>query len=229
MTIHTVFEIMSQNLTANAAATTNYKQQLASMNSVASVAYDSTTPEHIRTKLQAAIRNLRQKAYHQLQSEAKLSMPPLKQQISALRDVPLADKRKLLDAMPIIPVTAGAALLGVAEADLHDINSLNCGVFGDIYLGRRCNSMNELVLIAKNPGWLRHRPQLAAALVTPDPKMVYAMTFVNISTAMGYTNMTLRELRMQAQGIYRFHRCNFTYRVSDLEDIRVAKLKAQQQ
>jgi hypothetical protein len=207
----------------------SYKQHLALAGSVASVAYDSTTPEEVRIKLSAVIQNSYKDAYLQLRSETKLSMTPVDQQISALRDAPLAEKRKLLNAMPIIPVPVGAAFLGAAEADLHDINSQNCGVFGDIYLRRRCNSMNELVLIAQNPGWMRYRPHLAPALMTPDPEILYAMTYVDISTAMAYTNMTLRELRMQAQDIYRFYRCNFTYRVLDLEVIRVAKLKAQQQ
>jgi hypothetical protein len=226
--MQTMTDILLHNLTANADATTNYKQQLASMNGVASVAYDSTTQEHIRTKLQAAIQNARQKAYCQLRSETNLNIP-VNQQISALKDVPLADKRKLLDAMPIITVPIGAAFLGVAEADLHDINSQSRGVFGDIYMGRHCNSMNELVQIAKNPGWLRFRPHLAPALMTPDPEMLYSMTYVDISTATSYTNMTVRELQMHAEDIYRFHRCHFTYRVSDLEEIRAVKLKAHKQ
>ncbi|QJE00488.1 hypothetical protein HH212_11035 [Massilia forsythiae] len=225
MGIHTVSQIMSQNLAVKAAAMNSYKQQLALTGSVARVIYDSATPEKVRNKLRTAIQTSEEKAYRQLRYEAKLSMIPVDQQVSALRDVPLVDKRKLLDAMPIIPVPIGSAFLGVAEADLHDINSQSGGVFGDIYMRRRCNSMNELALIAKNPGWLGRHSDAAPALTSPDSKMLDGMTYVDIWTAMAYINMSWDEMKEQVEANGRYHRCDRTYRVSDLEEIRVAKLR----
>lgn len=228
MNTYTAYQIMSQNLAVKATAMKSFKQQNALMISVEMLAYADTVPDDMRASLLAAIANGKEKVQRQMRSEANVSRIPMDQQISALRKAPLEEKHYLLDSMPIISVPIGAAFLGVAEADLHDINSQNCGVFGDFYLRRRCNSMNELLLIAQNPGFLRFRPDGAPPLMSPDSKMLYEMTFVDISTAMAYTNMSMHELQMKAQQIYRFYRCDFTYRVSDLEDIRLAGLKAQQ-
>jgi len=228
MNTYSASQLMAQNLAAKATAMKSFKQQNALMISVEMHAHADTVPDNIRAKLLAAIGNGKDKAHRQMRSEANLSKISLGQQISVLRDAPLNEKHYLLDSLPIIPVPIGAAFLGVAEDDLHDINSDSYGVFGDVYLRRRCNSMNELLLIAQNPGFLRFRPDGAPPLTLPNSKMLYGMTFVDISTAMAYTNMGLHELQMKAQQIYRFYRCNFTYRVSDLADIRIAKLKAQQ-
>lgn len=228
--IHTVSQIMSQNLAVKAAAMNSYKQQLVLTDSDASLAYASTTPEDVRATLRLAIENSHQKAYRELRFAAKLSMIPVDQQISALQDVPLTDKRKLLDGMPIIPVTIGAAFLGVAEADLHDINSQSRGVFGNTYLRRRCNSKNELALIAKNPGWLgRHSDASPPPLTPPDFEMLDRITYVDIYTAMAYINASWDEMKEEVQATGRAQSYNRTYRVSDLEAIRLAKLWVAQQ
>ena len=219
---------MSQNLAVKAAAMNSYKQQLALTGSVANVAYAPTTSEEIRATLRSAIQNSHQKAYRQLRSEAKLSMIPVDQQISALRDVPLTDKRKLLDAMPIIPVPVGAAFLGVAEAELHDINSHSCGVFGDLYLRRRCNSMNELALIAKNPSWFGRHSDASPALTSPDSKMLDGIVYVDIYTAMAYVDLSWKEMKQRVDANGPYYRYGRTYRVSELEEIRLAMIRVQQ-
>lgn len=228
MTIHTVCEIMSQNLAVKAAAMNRFMQQRAMTASLANEAYDSTIPEKIRAKLRTVIQISNENAYRQLRSNTKLSMIPMDHQISALRDVPLADKRKLMDAMPIIPVPIGAAFLGVAEADLHDINSQSGGVFGEIYLRRRCNSMNELALIAKNSGWLKRRYDPSPAVTSLDSKVLDALTYVDIQTAIAYTNMSWREIKDGVQANGRVQGYHHTYRVSDLEEIRLAMLWVRQ-
>jgi hypothetical protein len=228
-TINNPIQTMSQNLAVKAAAMNNHKQQLALAGSLHSVTYASTTPEEIRAKLRPAMQNSYEQAYRQLRAEAKLCTIPVDHQISALREVPLADKRMLLDAMPIIPVPIGAAFLGVAEANLYNINSQSCGVFGDIYLRRRCNSMNELAMIAKNPGWLEGHSNASRALKSPDSKMTDRITYVDIYTAMAYINMSFNEIQEEIHANGRAGLYNHTYRVSDLEEIRLAKLWVQQQ
>lgn len=228
-TINTALETALQNLAFKASAMNSYTQQKALMASVACAAYDSDVPAHIRATMRAAIQNADEKAHLQLRSEVKSTLIPVDHQISALKDAPLTQKRKLLDALPIIPVPIGAAFLGVAEADLHQLNSQSGRVFGDLYLRRRCNSMNELLLIAQNPGWLRYRPDGSPALISPDSEMLYAITYVDIWTAIAYTNMSWDEMRKQVEANGRNYRCDRTYRVSDLEEIRVAMLKAKQQ
>ncbi len=226
MTSYNPLELTSQNLAFKASAMKSYKQQKALMASVACLADASTMPKDIRTKLLAVIGNGDEKAYRQLRLEAKLSTISMDQQMLALQSAPLAHKRKLLDALPIIPVPVGAAFLGVAEADLYYLNSQNCGLFGDIYLRRRCNSMNELLLITENPGWLRYRPDGCPALMVPDSTMLYMLTYVDIWTAIAYTNMSWAEMKKQVEPTGRYYRYERTYRVSDLEEIRVAKLKS---
>jgi hypothetical protein len=227
MSIDTVFQIMSQNLAVKAAAMNSYKELHAMAASLAKEADHSTIPEKIRTKVRTVIQISNEKAYRQLRSKTKLSMIPVNQQIFALRDVALVHKRKLMDAMPIIPVPVGAAFLGVAEADLHDINSQSRGAFGDMYMRRRCNSMNELLLIAQNPGWLPYRSDSSPALVSPDSSVLDSVTYVDIRTAAAFINMELDEVSEKVQSNGRFsYFYGPTYRVSDLEKIRVAKLNA---
>ncbi|MCS0631664.1 hypothetical protein NX786_20260 [Telluria mixta] len=229
MTIDTVSQIMSQNLAVKAAAMNSYKQLRAMTASLAKDADHSTIPEKIRTKVRTVVQISNENAYRQLRSKTTLSMIRVYQQIFALRDVPLADKRKLMDAMPIIPVPVGAAFLGVAEADLHDINSQSRGAFGDMYLRRRCNSMNELLLIAQNPEWLHDRVD-SSALVLGNCRVLDSIIYVDIRTAAAYTDMELCEVDNQVKSNGRFsYVYGPTYRVSDLEEIRVAKLNAQQQ
>lgn len=228
MTIHTVFQIMSQNQAVKAVAMNSFKQKRALTDSLVSAAYDSTTPEKLRIELRALIQNSYQNAYRQLRSGAKLSAIPVNQQISALQHVPLADKRKLLDAMSIIPVSVGAAFLGIAATDLHHINSQGYGVFGDMYMRRRCNSMNELLLIAQNPGWLPYRSSSSPALVSPDSSVLDSITYVDIWTAAAYTDMKWYELKEQVQANGRSYRYDRTYRLSDLEEIRRAKIWVRQ-
>lgn len=220
---------MSQNLAFKASAMNSFKQQNALTNSVANLSYAPTMPEDIRASMRVVIRNAHEKAYRQLRSEAKLSMIPMDQQIAALKAAPLTDKRNLLDSMPIINVPIGAAFLGVAEADLHDLNSHSGGVFGDMYMRRRCNSMNELLLIAQNPGWLRYRPDGLPPLDSPDAAMLYEITYVDIWTASAYTNMSWDKMQKEVRANGSFHGWDRTYRVSDLEKIRIANLSAQQQ
>lgn len=190
MSIHLASHIMSQNFAAKANAINSHKQQHALMNNVASIAYASNMPQDIRAKMLTAVQSGRENADRQLRSETTFNAIPVDQQISALKVAPLAEKRNLLNLLPIIPVPVGAAFLGATESDLYNFNSQNCGTFGGIYLRRRCNSMNELLLIAQNPGWLRYRPHGSPALVLPDSKMLYAFAYVDISTAMAYTNMS---------------------------------------
>jgi hypothetical protein len=228
MTIYNASKIMSQNLAFKATAMNSQMQQRALRGSITSIAYDSTIPEEVFIKLRMAMQKSVEDGYRQLHAEAKSTTIPVDQQIAALRAAPLTEKRNLLDALPIVPVPVGAAFLGVAEADLHDINSQGCGVFGDTYLRRRCNSMNELLLISQNPGWLRYHPEESSALVLSDPMMLYAMTYVDVQTACAYLNMKWHELKIQVQANGRYHRYDRTYRVSDLEAFRVTKLKSQQ-
>ncbi|MCA1856418.1 hypothetical protein LE190_10870 [Massilia oculi] len=228
MTTNTASNFMLQNLAVKATAMNGQMQQRALRGSIASVAYDSTTPENVRIKLRTAMQKSVENEYRQLHAEAKSSMIPVDQQIAALRAAPLTEKRELLDALPIIPVPVGAAFLGVAEADLHDVNSQGYGVFGDAYLRRRCNSMNELLLISQNPGWLRYHPEGSPALVLSDTVMLYAITYVDVQTACAYLNMRWDEVTKQVPANGRYYRYDRTYRVSDLEEFRVAKLKAKQ-
>jgi hypothetical protein len=230
MNIHTVCEIMSQNLAAKATTMNKYKELVTLTGSLAAEDYESILPQKTQIKLRTVIEMTNKAAYRQLRAERTLIKIPVNKQISVLQDVPLKDKRNLLDDMPIVPVSVGAAFLGVAEADLHDVNAQNCGVFGNIYLRRRCNSMNELLLIAQNPAWLRDRSDSSTALVLPDSSVLDSVTYVDIRTAAAFTNMDLDEVSEQVQSNGRFS-CYYgpTYRVSDLEEIRVAKLNAQQQ
>ena len=220
-TINNLVQTMLQNLAFKATVMTSYRQQKALMDSVAYATYDPDMPANIRAKVRAAIQNADEKANRQLRYEAKSIVIPMDQQVSALKDALPADKRKMLDALPIIPVAMGAAFLGVAEADLHQLNSQNGGVFGGIYMRRQCNSMNELLLISENPGWLRNRPDGSLPLMPPSAEMLYAFAYVDIWTAMAYTNMGWREVKARVCANGRYFRYERTYRVSDLEDMRV--------
>jgi len=228
-TINNPVQTMLQNLAFKATVMTSYRQQKALMDSIAYATYNPDIPANIRAQVRAAIQNGDEKANRQFRSEAKSAVIPVDQQVYALENASPMDKRKLLDTLPIIPVPVGAAFLGVAEADLRALNSQSGGVFGDLYMRRQCNSMNELLLIAQNPGWLGYRPDGAPPLMSPDAEMLYAITYVDIWTAMAYTNMGWREVKAQVDANGRYFRYERTYRVSDLEDMRVAKLKARQQ
>jgi hypothetical protein len=64
-------------------------------------------------------------------------------------------------------------------------------------------------------------------MVSPDSSVLDSVTYVDIRTAAAFINMELDEVSEKVQSNGRFsYFYGPTYRVSDLEKIRVAKLNA---
>lgn len=151
--------------------------------------------------------------------------------VAKLKAAPAKEKRKVAEGMAIIPTPAAAAFLGIPEVRLREMKYK--AMFGDIYMGRQCFSMDELALLAINPGWLeRFWPSASAdAIVLPNPAALDEMTFVDEDFACAYTDLDIYNLAKQvtpSRRRYGTYNDKHQFRLSDLEKIRVAKLNDQQ-
>lgn len=154
---------------------------------------------------------------------------PHDKQVAQLKSAALKFKRKVVDTMAIIPTPAAAAYLGIPEARLREMKYN--AMFGDVYMGRQCFSMDELALLAMNPGWVKYYTPEASAeqIVLPNPAALDAMTFVDEELACAYTDLAIYNLAKQAKPSlrrYGTYNIKHQFRLSDLEKIRVAKLIA---
>lgn len=154
---------------------------------------------------------------------------PHDEQVAKLKSVALKAKRNVLDTMAIIPTPTAAAYLGIPEVRLREMKYK--AMFGDVYMGRQCFSMDELALLAMNPGWVKYYTPVASEeqIVLPNPAALYEMTFVDEDFACAYTDLDIYNLAKQAkpsQRRYGTYNIKHQFRLSDLEKIRVAKLTA---
>jgi hypothetical protein len=133
----------------------------------------------------------------------------------------LEEKSKVLQSIPIVPVPVAASYLGVNEAELHRLKYECNDMFGARYLGRKCYSMEELQLIARNPEWMSQDTMAESQEESELPKLgvLYPLTFVDINVAEAYTNLDALDLSLYERPSYRSPSRSL-FRLSDLEKIR---------
>lgn len=140
----------------------------------------------------------------------------------------LDQKREILRYMKVIASPIAAAYLGMSEDSLNSLKNNKKNVFGSHYAGGYCYSMEELNLIARNHSWTDawsradYDHEIAEGEVTSLDQVV----MVDLHVAVAFTNMSPIELSESVPHTSHIYR---QYRLSDLEKIRLAKLKAQQQ
>jgi hypothetical protein len=163
----------------------------------------------------------------ELKDKLTVAQVPVDQQIHTLKAAPLEDKHIVLASMPIIDGLLAACFLGISQLTFYHFNMFYHDIFGQHYMNQRRYSLDELTLIACNPEWLsNHRKSfvVAAAPMAGDP-LVHRGTVVEEKVAMAFCNITRDELPKVA---YVTNKVS-AYYLDDLDEIRVAKLKAHQQ
>jgi hypothetical protein len=164
----------------------------------------------------------------ELQDKLTMTQVPVGQQIRNLMAAPLAEKRIVLASMPIIDVFHAAGVLGITELALNHFNAFHHDTFGQAYMSQRHYSLDELMLIKSNPEWLSDYQMAPAPATVPmsDSPQFGRFTVVEEKVAMAFCNVTREELPKVAT-VAR-HNVSAFY-LADLDKIRVAKLKAEQQ
>lgn len=163
----------------------------------------------------------------ELQCNLIMTQVPMGHQIRALKAAPLADKLLALAFMPIIDVQYAAVSMGLTEPAFNHFIAFHHHIFGQRYMNQRRYSMVELLLIESNPEWLknyRKSPAPAVRLKPNDAEFVRHMV-VEEKVGMAFANITRDELPKIAYVTCRVP----AYYLCDLEKIRVAKLKEQEQ
>ena len=164
----------------------------------------------------------------ELQDRLTMTQVPVGQKIRVLKAAPLTDKLIVLTSMPLINREYAAEFLGIPETVLSHFNAFHHDIFGSFYMGCRHYSLDELTLIESNQEWLSgHRKSLApASSLIPGYPRFHRFTVVEEKVAMAFCNITRDELPEVA---YVTRHKVTTYYLTDLEKIRVGKLKAHQQ
>lgn len=164
----------------------------------------------------------------ELQDKLTMAEVPVGQQIRDLKAASLADKFIVLASMPIIDVFHAAMFLRITECAFIHFNAYHHDVFGQRYMNKRRYSLDELMLINSNPEWLSdyRKGHVLAPASMPDDSQFGRFTLVDEKLAMAFCNITRAELPKAA---YVTSRAVPTYYLADLDKIRVAKLKAEQQ
>lgn len=217
----------SEALTAKARLMTDYVSKMAALEPVTNMAWDASEPYEKRKPVIEILRILEKEATAEMVANVKSPMLLLEQKVDELEAATVENKRKVLQTIPIVIVPVAAMYLGVKEAEVHRFKYSCKRLFGARYMGRQCYSMEELYLIAKNPEWMWKYTyaEMQAADELPDMTALDDFVFVDEDMACAYTNMSEDELR---DSVRRSYRDFGSYRLSDLEKIRVAKLNGQQ-
>lgn len=149
---------------------------------------------------------------------------PHMEKVARLKSASLVTKNSILRTMTIIPVSVGAAFLGVSENDLRRMK--HHAEFGDKYLGRHCYSLDELLLMAQHPGWLggwcvsdREQP-----IALPSTHLFEHAVHVDIEVATAFTDTSGCELSKKILPIRRRHRYEDLFRLSDVKKIHFAQM-----
>lgn len=147
-------------------------------------------------------------ARHPIRSAAELSQAPL------------SVKRETLNAMAIVPVSVAASYLGVAKHTIYNLPYYAGIPPWDKYLGVQPMSINQIMLLAKNPEFCQRRHVEIQPQACVDTILDH-LIMVSEETAQAYINAPYAELLALTKRTY-IYRPRF--RLSDLEKIRVAKL-----
>lgn len=161
-----------------------------------------------------------------LLDQLTMTVIPMSQLILVLKAAPLKKKRDVLSTMPIINDHSAAMFLGITQPAFNHFISFHRYIFGAHYMGKRCFSADELMLIAANPEWTSTTPATARKATHLDHTHFDYGTVVEEKVAMALGNLTRSELPKIAYVTSSDIR---TYSLADLENIRIAKLSALQQ
>lgn len=150
----------------------------------------------------------------------------ISQVVNAILKAPPDGKLVLFNYLPVIPIPVVAAFLSVPEQHLYALH--HEGHLGDRYLKRRCFSFRDVQLIVSNPNWVQ--PDKIAPLQSdsPTPEVFYPFVTVSLFVAIAYTGLSLPQLKRAVQPNGNDHRGMPTYRMSDLEKVRLKELKEAQ-
>jgi hypothetical protein len=218
------------SLTAKALLMTYHQPQrsLASkVKSLLDAAAFSTNPDQLRDAQRDLMNAWNAEADEELQDKLTMTEVRVGQQILALKAAPLADKPTALVSMPIIDMHNAALFLGVTVFGFNHFIAFHRYIFGQCYMNRRHYSLHELMLIDSNPEWLSdyRKSPVQHATSTADWQFRFYWV-VEEKVAMAFCNITRDEL---PKVTYVTSDDISAYSLADLDKIRVAKLKAQQQ
>lgn len=147
--------------------------------------------------------------------------------LAQLKAASLGEKRQVLRYMHIVSPAVSAAFLGTSEDIANELKSSDSfGVpLGKNYAGSHSFSMAELELIADNTVWVECGDgiSLKKAQAAYDETILDHVTLVDEETAIAFTNLSSDELHA---AVPRTSHTRRPYRLADLEEIRVAKMKA---
>lgn len=198
-----------------------YMSKLDLVKQLRQLARDTYTTADNFKKVYKIVHAYEAKAREELYDDITSMIPPLAmpELIHKLATSSLTEKYKVLQSIPIVPVSVAASYLGVNESELHRLKYQCKDMFGARYLGRKCYSMEELQVIAQNPEWMSKdtmaKPQVESEL--PKLSVLDPMTFVDIEVAKAFTNLSTIQLSLYKRPSYRGRN---SFRLSDLEEIR---------
>lgn len=146
--------------------------------------------------------------------------------LSMLEQSSLQDKREVLRYLQIISTPVAAVFLGVTERALNSMKHNHRCILGAEYAGGYCYSLEELTLIAENLRWTcdwdyTKRPEM----VSIDSAILDYAILVDEKTAVAITQEVPALLQKLVSTTEHLRR---PYRLAELEQIRLVKVRAQQ-
>jgi hypothetical protein len=193
---------------------------------IRALAFDLTKPDADRKPFIEVFKAFEHMAHFIVNRKAANISTSMRRHVQNLKEAHLVNKWDVLRTIPVVSAPVSASYLGVSSDALLTCENHCKAVFSMDYIGAACYSVEDLQMIAENAHWvLPHvikAPTDAQGRLMPVP---LHKVFVDWEVALAYTNSTMNELNKR---VYKSTHPTRQYRVSDLEQIRIAKLNGQQ-